>query len=126
MPSQKRIFGDKGETIAKEFLQNKGYQIIEENFLVKQGEIDIIAKKETHPIFIEVKTRKSKQFGTGLETVTVNKRRKIIKTIKKFFITKGKNPEEQIFQVDIITIFFSDQNRYEINHYEDILSFSDF
>lgn len=45
MPTKKRKFGDLGENIAEQYLIKKGYLILERNFRVRLGELDIIALK---------------------------------------------------------------------------------
>jgi putative endonuclease len=54
--SKTQKIGKLGETIAKKYLLNKGFIILEQNYTQKQGEIDIIAKKESVLHFIEVKS----------------------------------------------------------------------
>jgi len=56
MVSKSRKTGDLGESIACRFLINKGFSIVERNYLKKWGEIDIIAKKDGKAHFIEVKS----------------------------------------------------------------------
>ena len=50
--------GKKGEDAAAAFLQKKGYKILQRNFHIKGGEIDIVAEKDNTLVFIEVKTRR--------------------------------------------------------------------
>ena len=54
--TEKRKLGDIGENVACEFLKRHGYKIIERNFRIRGGEIDIIAKKSNIIHFVEVKT----------------------------------------------------------------------
>jgi putative endonuclease len=61
--------GKRGEEIAKEYLENKGYQILKMNWRHKRAEIDLIARHEKTLIFIEVKTRSSVDFGHPEEFV---------------------------------------------------------
>jgi len=72
--------GNYGEDMAVKFLLEKGYEIIERNFLKPFGEIDIIAlapadKNSSTPIlvFLEVKTRRDDAFGDPLEAITPTK-----------------------------------------------------
>ena len=51
----KREQGSHYETMAAEYLKNKGYEIISQNFFSKNGEIDIIAKDTDTLVFCEVK-----------------------------------------------------------------------
>ncbi|HEV7449554.1 MAG TPA: YraN family protein [Candidatus Paceibacterota bacterium] len=52
----KRQIGDTGEDVACKYLQNKGFSVIERNYLRKWGEIDVIAQKANRLYFVEVKT----------------------------------------------------------------------
>ncbi len=73
--------GKKYEDEAVTFLKNLKYKIIEQNFkLLPIGEIDIIAKDKNTIVFVEVKYRKTKDFGTPAEFVTKSKQKKVIKT----------------------------------------------
>ena len=72
-----KILGVEGETLAKQFLIEKGYQILETNYTTKIGEIDIIAKQKDVIVFVEVKDRQTKRFGLPREAITPYKQRKI-------------------------------------------------
>ena len=65
----KKDFGNSGEIIAENYLIDNNYQIVEKKFLCRQGEIDIIAKKDEYIVFIEVKTRSGMQYGLENEFV---------------------------------------------------------
>ena len=70
--------GKKGEDIAKKYLQNLGYKIIETNWhYSKNAEIDIIAKDKTTLVFVEVKTRTTLNFGHPFEAINQRKIEKI-------------------------------------------------
>lgn len=75
-----KLIGDLGELAAKEYLIGNDYEILETNFQLKMGEIDIIAKKEGCIVFVEVKTRKGNKFGNPSEYVDSSKQMKIKKT----------------------------------------------
>jgi putative endonuclease len=65
--------GKWGEDRAAAYLLLKGYRILERNYRVPQGEIDLIARKGGTLVFVEVKTRKGKAQGTPLEAVSAHK-----------------------------------------------------
>ena len=76
----KRQTGSYYETVAIEYLKNKGYKIIDRNVLNKCGEIDIICISDRNEIvFVEVKYRSSSKAGDPLEAVDMRKIRKICK-----------------------------------------------
>ena len=68
--------GDRGEAAAAEYLEKKGYTILNRNYYICHGEIDIIAKDGDCTVFVEVKTRRSDKYGSGLEAITVSKKEK--------------------------------------------------
>ena len=77
MLNRRQKFGEESESIAVSYLKKQGYKIIEQNYRTKLGEIDIIAKEKDTIVFIEVKSRKSKNFGSPKWAVTPKKQRKI-------------------------------------------------
>ncbi len=65
--------GARGEAIAAVYLRLKGYKILERNYRVPQGEIDLVCRKGDTLVFVEVKKRKTLSKGSPLEAVTVHK-----------------------------------------------------
>jgi len=76
-PHNQKPTGNYGEKVAKYYLLLKGYQVIEQNFHVKGGEIDIIARQGKTIVFVEVKTRHNFLGGYPEEAVTKTKLRRI-------------------------------------------------
>lgn len=75
--SNNKVKGNLGEDMAAKALEKQGYQIVARNYQKRYGEIDIIAKRGNSLYFVEVKTRKDKDFGNPLESITARKRQKI-------------------------------------------------
>jgi len=67
-----------GERFAREYLEEKGYKIIEQNYKTKYAEIDLVARKGKELVFVEVRTKKGEDFGTPEETINNKKMRKVV------------------------------------------------
>jgi len=76
--------GAKGEAIAVSFLQSAGYRIVERNYRVRLGEIDIIAEEGGYLVFIEVKTRTDNRYGSPFESVTQQKQKQLSKVALEY------------------------------------------
>lgn len=64
-----KITGNRGESLAVEHLQMKGYEILSRNYRNKWGEVDIVAKHNKIVVFVEVKTKTTDKFGEPWEMV---------------------------------------------------------
>ena len=84
MTLQKKELGAKGEEIAVRYLKSRGYRILERNYRIKLGEIDIIAEQGTDLVFIEVKTRSDTLFGSPFDSVTVPKQKQLAKVALEY------------------------------------------
>jgi len=73
--------GKLAEDLAAKFLKDLGYKIIERNIRFRCGEIDIVASKNDQLVFIEVRFRKSAEFGDSLSTIDAKKQKKLKKAI---------------------------------------------
>lgn len=76
--------GKEAEDQAKTFIEAQGYTVIAQNFLCKGGEIDIIATCKNALTFIEVRFRKTDNFGMAQATVSHAKQKKISHTAQVF------------------------------------------
>ncbi len=115
-------FGNHGEKIATDFLKNKGLKILEKNWKVKTGEIDLIAKKDSEIIFVEVKTILKNDYFSPEDHFTYFKIKKLQKLAQTYFLFKKMSPENYRFDLIAIVISPFDENNYEIRHYENIIS----
>lgn len=109
--------GEFGERAAGKHLADKGYRIIRYNFRMKMGEVDIIAKKDSCIVFVEVKTRKNNLFGEPSEYVNRNKQMRIRKAAACY--TDIINNDVRF---DVIEVFYEQRGAEmavkKINHIE--------
>ena len=66
-----------GEKLAMDFLKKKGYRILETNYRCPGAELDIIAKCQGTLVFVEVRTKASRDFGSPEESITSSKKKKL-------------------------------------------------
>ncbi len=81
-----RETGARGETLAANYLVQKGYIILERNYKNHIGEIDIVAKIDDVLVFVEVKTRRGLKYGYAFESVNLQKRKKIVNTSQLYIM----------------------------------------
>lgn len=99
----KREVGSAYENKAVEYLRERGYLIIEQNYFCKFGEIDIISKKDDMLIFVEVKYRKNSKTGSGEAAVNKTKQIHLINSAQNYMIEKY-NTDEISCRFDVIAI----------------------
>ena len=85
----RRCVGDRGETLALEYLAEKGYTPIERNYRTRFGEIDLVVRDEGTLAFVEVKLRQGTDVGNPLEAVTPQKQAKIRLIAEQYLAEKG-------------------------------------
>lgn len=95
-----KVFGDKSETLASQFLEQEGFLILERNYFARKlGEIDIIAQKEDVLHFIEVKSAKA-DFDP-VYNVTASKLRKVVNSAHYYLKVKHL---DVIFSIDALIV----------------------
>ncbi|MBN2613509.1 MAG: YraN family protein [Bacteroidales bacterium] len=102
--------GRQGEEVAKLFLENKGYKILETNWRFDHKEIDIIALKDKEIVFVEVKARKNSRFGEPEEAVDEKKQQRLIEAAEAYLSGNDMDFEARF---DVISII----NNTEIKHF---------
>jgi putative endonuclease len=99
---KRRETGILGEKLACEFLGNNGYRIIEKNFRCPDGEADIIAQQQDTLVFVEVRTKTSRRFGSPEESITPAKKGKL-RTVAAHYLQNHTNLPAS-WRIDVIAI----------------------
>ena len=107
--------GKKGEDAAVRYLRQKGYEILERNWVYERYEIDIIVRDEEFIVFAEVKTRSSSQWGNPEEAVSKGKIKRIVEAAD-FYL--NENDIDCPARFDIIAVIWDGQ-KFEIDHIDD-------
>ena len=95
------IVGAWGEAIAAQYLQKNRYKIIATGYRSRFGEIDLIVQNKKYLVFVEVKLRKSTDFGRPSEFVGYSKQ----EHLKKAAILYMKKTEyEGLCRFDVVEI----------------------
>ncbi|NOZ54654.1 MAG: YraN family protein [Gammaproteobacteria bacterium] len=103
MPLTTRQIGDANETLARHYLEAKGFTLVEKNFNCKFGEIDLVMIDHDYLVFVEVRYRTSMNFGSGAETVNQAKQSKLI-TSALCFLQRHKKFAQWNCRFDILSI----------------------
>jgi putative endonuclease len=80
----RRIFGQEGEAEAERYLRRKGYRILAKNLRSSLGELDLVAEDGHVLVFVEVKARRTTQFGGSVYAVHRQKQQKLIRLAAQF------------------------------------------
>ena len=107
--------GMQAQQQAESHLTDKGYRILERNYRIRTGEVDIIAQQGSYVIFIEVKFRRGTEYGLPRESVGVTKQQRIVRTAMHYISTR--NIDDRDFRFDVIEVIAQGGN-VQVNHIE--------
>ena len=110
-------FGRWGEEVAADYLECKGYRILERDWRSGHRDIDIVARNVDTLVFVEVKTRHTSDFGKPYEAVNYQKRRNLLSSINHYLQYKKLDLKPRF---DIISIVATDMSKPEIQHIENV------
>ena len=108
-----RSIGKETESLACEYLQAQGLRLLERNFLVPQGEIDLIMEDRQSLIFVEVRYRRNNNFGSGAETISHSKQRKLLATAA-CYLQRHPRQAERPARFDVVSMMM-ENSHYSIN-----------
>ncbi len=95
--------GDIGEDKAAAYLEMAGYTIVQRNYRIRTGEIDIIAIKDDFLVFVEVKSLPHGNIETLAHELGPIKQKKIIKTSKSY-LQNHRQYSNRLIRYDVLAI----------------------
>ena len=107
--------GKKGEALAKQYLEEKGYKIVETNWRHDKDEIDMIAMEGNELVIVEVKARSGIRYEHPSEAVTNSKIKRIVEAAEGYILDKNWEGETRF---DVITVIFFEQ-KFELEHFKE-------
>ena len=99
---KRRETGILGEKLARDFLKKRGYRILETNYRCPHGEIDIVAKDKDSLVFVEVRAKKSPEFGSPEESITPVKKERMKTTASYYWQIHTDLPP--FWRIDVVAI----------------------
>lgn len=95
--------GAEAEQVACEYLQMQGLTLICKNYNCRYGEIDLVMQSSNELVFVEVRSRAPQDFGRAVESITEEKKRRIIRAAEHYLQTLNISPH-QFCRFDVIGI----------------------
>ncbi|KZY60241.1 hypothetical protein A3742_29200 [Oleiphilus sp. HI0071] len=94
-----RSKGFEFENKAKHYLQSKGLKLVLQNYSCRLGEIDLIMLDRSTIVFVEVRYRNTAKYGSALESITSNKRSKLLKAANHYLTSRADTSRPCRFDV---------------------------
>ena len=95
--------GIEAESKACEYLQNKGYKIIERNYRNRFCEIDIVCFNTEYICLVEVKYRKNSNYGGGAGAINRDKQNRLRRAFE-YWLMKNENYSNLQPRIDVVLV----------------------
>lgn len=110
--------GAAGEAAAAAWLAQQGYQLLTRNVRTRYGEIDLVARRGSVVVFVEVKSRTGRRFGHPGEAVVAAKQRRLARLASAYLLAHGL--EEYATRFDVIAVHAAPDGRIlQVEHLPD-------
>jgi putative endonuclease len=118
--SQNKFVGEFGENAVVDFVRAQGTTVVDRNWRIKEGEIDIVGRLADGTIaFIEVKTRTSATFGHPLESINSKKAHRLQRLALAWLATHQSLGYP--YRIDCAAVVFSPNGKFTIEYRENVL-----
>lgn len=104
MTDPRRALGTHGEDVAAAWYERHGYVVLDRNWRVREGELDLVVRHGRTIVFCEVKTRRGDAFGTPFEAVTPTKQRRLRVLAARWLAERGRHGGPVRFDVAAVRV----------------------
>ena len=116
--SKRLALGQRAESLAAAYLEERGYAILVRNWRRPEGELDLVIGKEGLCVFVEVRSRTGTERGHPLETIDARKRARVRRAARMYI--EEARPVAAVFRFDVVGVTFPlDDGPPELVHIED-------
>ncbi len=112
--------GELGERAAARHLRRQGFRILERNFRVKYGELDLVGFRRGLLTFVEVRTQTEPALIDPLLTVTPAKQKRVIRAAERYCTVRGVRSDNVALRFDVVAVLLDGRGRVtSLRHFED-------
>ena len=115
MTDESWAFGAAGETLAADWLLERGWDVVARRFRSGHRDLDLVARRGGVVAFVEVKARRDTRFGDPVEAVGWRKRRELLRSAQVWMARHGRSGE--VYRFDVIGVLVRD-GRVRVRHVE--------
>ena len=109
MSDYRQKLGRWGEQLAAQRLEAKGYVLLDRNWRCPRGEIDLVARDGDVLVFVEVKTRRGRDYGTPEEALTGYKVKRLLELGQRYMLERDLEDVE--WRVDLVAVELDRQGK---------------
>lgn len=115
MADPRQATGRKAEIAARDYLEAKGYRVRDANWRHRFGELDLILLSGDTLVCVEVRSHRSRCFGTPEESITTAKQRRLVRLAQSYVQAAGwQGP----WRIDVVAVTFDQSAAARVTHYE--------
>jgi putative endonuclease len=118
----RRLFGQEGEATAERYLRRKGYRIVAKNLRSTLGELDLVAEDGRVLVFVEVKARRSEDFGGAIHAVHRQKQEKLIQLASQYLAKHHLT--DRTCRFDVVLLQGTDTSAPQVEHIQNAFDVS--
>jgi putative endonuclease len=109
MSNDRQELGRWGEGLAAQRLESQGYVIVDRNWRCRRGEIDLVAQEGDILVFVEVKTRRGREYGTPEEAITRSKVKRLLELGQRYMLER--DIEDMDWRIDLVAVELDQQGK---------------
>ncbi|HZW83436.1 MAG TPA: YraN family protein [Candidatus Deferrimicrobium sp.] len=111
----RRRLGQDGEKLALEYLVGLGMKLLARNYRCRLGELDLILADKGQIVFVEVRTKTSDSYGSGLESITMRKITKL-RVLAMYYLADKHLTQDASIRFDIVAIHKPHLGQVKLEH----------
>lgn len=109
MSDDRQKLGRWGEQLAAQRLESEGYVVLDRNWRCRRGEIDLVVQAGEVLVFVEVKTRRGRDYGTPEEAITRSKAKRLLELGQRYMLER--DIEDVEWRIDLVAVELDQQGK---------------
>lgn len=116
----KDVLGRAGEDRAAHYLERCGYTVLDRNWRIRDGEIDLVVARPGELVVVEVKTRRGDGFGHPFEAVDQRKQHRLWRLAVAWIGAHPEQAQGRRLRLDAVAITGPDPATGTLEHLQDL------